>query len=50
MLSVIDKVEKFRELNTLCQLLAECSHALNGATECLGYFNPEGLNLSLIHI
>ena len=43
MLSVIDKVEKFRELNTLCQLLAECSHALNGATECLGYFNPEGL-------
>ena len=43
MLSVIDKVEKFRELNTLCQLLVECSHALNGATECLGYFNPEGL-------
>ena len=44
MLSVIDKVEKFRELNTLCQLLAECSHALNGATECLGYFNPEDLS------
>ena len=43
MLSIIDKVEKFRELNTLCQLLVECSHALNGATECLGYFNPEGL-------
>lgn len=43
MLSVIDKVEKFRELNTLCQLLAQCSYALNGATECLGYFNPEGL-------
>ena len=44
MLSVIDKVEKFRELNTLCQLLVECSHALNGATECLGYFNPESLS------
>ena len=44
MLDIVDKVEKFRELNTLCQLLVECSHALNGATECLGYFNPEGLD------
>ena len=43
MLDIVDKVEKFRELNTLCQLLVECSHALNGATECLGYFNPKGL-------
>ena len=40
MLSVIDKVEKFRELNTLCQLLAECSHALHVANKNLGYFNP----------
>ena len=44
MLSVIDKVEKFKELNTLCQLLAECSHALNGATECLGYFNSGSIS------
>jgi len=44
MLDIVDKVEKFRELNTLCQLLVECSHALNGATECLGYFNPESLS------
>ena len=44
MLDIVDKVEKFGELNTLCQLLVECSHALNGATECLGYFNPEGLS------
>lgn len=45
MLSVIDKTdEKFRELNTLCQLLIQCSYALNGATECLGYFNSESLS------
>ena len=43
MLDIVTKVENFKELNTLCQLLVECSHALNGATECLGYFNPEGL-------
>ena len=43
MLDIITKMENFKELNTLCQLLVECSHALNGATECLGYFNPEGL-------
>ena len=43
MLNIVDKVENFRELNTLCQLLVECSHALNGATECLGYFNSEGI-------
>ena len=43
MLSIIDKVEKFRELNTLCQLLIQCSYALNESTECLSYFNPEGL-------
>tara|TARA_R100001460_G_scaffold22775_1_gene46273 strand:+ start:909 stop:1259 length:351 start_codon:yes stop_codon:yes gene_type:complete len=44
MLDIVDKVEKFRELNTLCQLLAECSHALNGATECLGYFNSGSIS------
>ena len=43
MLDNINKNGSEYELNTLCQLLVECSHALNGATECLGYFNPEGL-------
>ena len=43
MLDNINKNGSEYELNTLCQLLAECSHALNGATECLGYFNPKGL-------
>jgi len=44
MLDNINKNGSEYELNTLCQLLVECSHALNGATECLGYFNPEGLD------
>ena len=44
MLDNINKNGSEYELNTLCQLLAECSHALNGATECLGYFSPEGLD------
>ena len=43
MLDNINKNGSEYELNTLCHLLVECSHALNGATECLGYFNPEGL-------
>jgi len=43
MLDNINKNGSEYELNTLCQLLVECSHALNGATECLGYFSPEGL-------